>query len=466
MIVPRPHNEGSRRLRRRGQHIRPGRLARRVRSLAVLLTLASHLVMQGHPAHAELFAYVLAPEGAAAVDVVNLRTHAVKIIVVGTFAWAASVSPNDALFLVRSADESNPGVPPAYRLAVIDTARRFVRSTVPVHSAGGVAVGPKAQLAYVTDCDPDGVVSVIDLGTGAPLAEIPLDVNPQNIWMTPNGALAYVTDGGYCATSGSTDNNIAVVDTATQRERGKISLDGVPLSIAFAPSSDVLYVIKTSFSGPGSVTVISTTTDQPVAHLPLDNPTALAVAPDGRRLYVVNSPGGTGGVVSVIDTASMESIGTITLPGADSPFGLAVHPNGRTVYLTHRNATGEYLAAVDAGTYAVVDDIPVPYAGSIGIVSTCPGDCDGDGQITGNEIIRTVGIALGQAPLQSCPTADATGDGAIAIDELVRELTGCTPPVSPSAPPPPLPEGASCQTGRLRREASVHLAAPAHECHI
>jgi cytochrome c peroxidase len=327
---------------------------------------------------AQPFAYVLEPEGAAAVDAVNLGTHAVKVIVVGTYAWAGAVSPDNALFLVRAGDESRIGAPPAFKLAVIDTASRSIRTTIPVHKAGGVAVAGSG-LAYFTDCDPDGVVRIVDPATGAQVAQVPLDVNPKNIWLTPNGALAYVTDGGYCSGADVTDNNIAVVDTALRKEVAKIVLDGVPGNIAIAPAGDVLYVTKTGYAGT-SIAVISTATNQVIAEIPLSNPGDIAVTPDGRRLYAVNFPSGGAGNVAVIDTGSKQTVGTIAFSSSDSPAGLAIHPNGRRAYVTHRNDNGAYIAEVDTASDAVVDNIPIPGVGRIFIVDPRRGAGNADGR--------------------------------------------------------------------------------------
>jgi cysteine-rich repeat protein len=60
---------------------------------------------------------------------------------------------------------------------------------------------------------------------------------------------------------------------------------------------------------------------------------------------------------------------------------------------------------------------------------SCPGDCNGDGQVTVDEIVTAVNIALGNAPLTQCPRADDDGDGQVTVDEIVRAvdaaLNGC-----------------------------------------
>jgi cysteine-rich repeat protein len=62
----------------------------------------------------------------------------------------------------------------------------------------------------------------------------------------------------------------------------------------------------------------------------------------------------------------------------------------------------------------------------------CPGDCDGDGQVTINEVVVGVEIALGSAGVGRCPAADVDGDQQVAIQELIAAvdgaLSGCVPP--------------------------------------
>lgn len=60
---------------------------------------------------------------------------------------------------------------------------------------------------------------------------------------------------------------------------------------------------------------------------------------------------------------------------------------------------------------------------------SCSGDCDKDGAVTVDEIVRAVNIALGTVEPETCVAADRGGDGAVTVDELVaavaRALTGC-----------------------------------------
>ncbi len=53
--------------------------------------------------------------------------------------------------------------------------------------------------------------------------------------------------------------------------------------------------------------------------------------------------------------------------------------------------------------------------------AACVGDCNGDGDVTIDEIIKGVAVALG-ASIEVCRPLDANGDGEITIDELIRAV--------------------------------------------
>ena len=52
----------------------------------------------------------------------------------------------------------------------------------------------------------------------------------------------------------------------------------------------------------------------------------------------------------------------------------------------------------------------------------CAGDCDGDGAVRIDELVRGVRIALGTDAVAVCAVFDRNGDGAVAIDELVAAV--------------------------------------------
>ncbi len=70
-------------------------------------------------------------------------------------------------------------------------------------------------------------------------------------------------------------------------------------------------------------------------------------------------------------------------------------------------------AALDAlATQPTATATPVPM----------PGDCDGNGRVTIDELIVAVRIALDSAPIDDCTAVDRNGDGIVVIDELITAV--------------------------------------------
>lgn len=49
----------------------------------------------------------------------------------------------------------------------------------------------------------------------------------------------------------------------------------------------------------------------------------------------------------------------------------------------------------------------------------CTGDCNLDGEVTIDEILKTIGVSLGDLDLSACVAGDRNGDGVITIDEII-----------------------------------------------
>jgi len=70
----------------------------------------------------------------------------------------------------------------------------------------------------------------------------------------------------------------------------------------------------------------------------------------------------------------------------------------------------------------------------------CTGDCDGDGQVTVNELILMVNIALGSADVSACPIGDFDKSGDITVNEIIRGVNfalGQCPTGGPTPTPTP-----------------------------
>lgn len=69
--------------------------------------------------------------------------------------------------------------------------------------------------------------------------------------------------------------------------------------------------------------------------------------------------------------------------------------------------------------------------GNIYVESFCPCDCDGSGNVTVDEILTAISIALGATPVSNCYAADLDGNETTTVDEIVvcinGALNGCFP---------------------------------------
>ena len=90
------------------------------------------------------------------------------------------------------------------------------------------------------------------------------------------------------------------------------------------------------------------------------------------------------------------------------------------------------LGQVNPAPVLVTDASLTPCAEVTPVPVTCPGDCNHDGSVGVDELIKGVNIALGSADLSTCPEFDTDGSGSVEISELIAAvnaaLNGC--PVS------------------------------------
>jgi TolB protein len=78
--------------------------------------------------------------------------------------------------------------------------------------------------------------------------------------------------------------------------------------------------------------------------------------------------------------------------------------------------------------------------------AACAGDCDGDGGVTINELVRAVGIALGGTAVGQCTAADGDADGSVTIAELVGAVGNALGGCDNAATPPPTDGSAATAT--------------------
>jgi hypothetical protein len=113
-------------------------------------------------------------------------------------------------------------------------------------------------------------------------------------------------------------------------------------------------------------------------------------------------PGTAGNFVAGVDSSGSGLVFSTYVPIGVGP--LAVMPGA--LYLAGYNPGQQGLLAIKLTAGA----------------TACSGDCNGDGTVTVDEIVRGVNIALGSLPVGDCPSFDTDGSGTVTVDELIRAL--------------------------------------------
>ncbi len=134
---------------------------------------------------------------------------------------------------------------------------------------------------------------------------------------------------------------------------------------------------------------------------------------------------------------------------------IAVAPNGRFMVVWNDDNPFIHPGDTEAGKDGSGDGVfgrvfemtpaSVPPTPTRPPDGTCVGDCDGDGTVMINELIRGVNITLGNHDVSTCPAMDGNDNGSVAVNELIQavnnSLNGCnavapTPSESPRTPTP------------------------------
>lgn len=70
-----------------------------------------------------------------------------------------------------------------------------------------------------------------------------------------------------------------------------------------------------------------------------------------------------------------------------------------------------------AGCSSICKIIPLPV---ICDTKACVGDCNGDGEVTADEVVLATAINLGSQDISKCKAADENGDGKVSASELTK----------------------------------------------
>jgi YVTN family beta-propeller protein len=194
----------------------------------------------------------------------------------------------------------------------------------------------------------DHSVDLVDAGSGESRATLPTGRAPHEVAVSPDGALAVVSNYGPRGEPGS---SLTVIDVAAARVERTVELGehrrphGLAwvaadrLAVTTEDSADLLLVDPLTGRILGAVG-----TGQRISHM-------VAATPDGKRAFVANI--GSGSVTAVDLARATKLVDIVTGDGAE---GIDVTPDGKEVWVGNRAA--DTLSVVDAATLEVLQQLP------------------------------------------------------------------------------------------------------------
>lgn len=293
--------------------------------LKILLTIA--LLTCGCAASAADKVYI-ANENADTVSVIDAASFKVLAPVrVGKMPHNVQLSPDGKVVWVTNNGESDPDASPNHR---------------------------EMNKAAHAEMAKPGAVWLIDTGSDEVIAKIPVGMHPAHVVLTPDGRLAYITNGG--------DNSVTAIDAVARNVVATILVGKFPHGLRFAPDGRQAYIAN--LKG-GTVSVIDVATHKEIAQIPVGKgPAQVGFTPDGRLAFVSLSEEKA---VAVIDPVTQKvtrkiSVGTV-------PIQLFATPDSRTLLVANqgsRSKPGNTVSMVDLETFKVSKTV-VTGAGAHGV---------------------------------------------------------------------------------------------------
>ncbi len=382
-------------------------------------------------ASASSFVYVTTKHSANVAVIDTTTRRVVDTVGVGMSPSELAVTPDARFVYVANGGTRSNSV------SVIDTATDAVVKTIKVGvSPLGVAAASNGDRVYVTNSASNSV-SVIETASNAVISTVSVGNNPAGVAITPDGKFAYVANSQ--SFDAPAPGTVSVIDTMKQATVATVTAGNNPFAVAITPNGGFVYVTNSNslnITGPGTVSVIATVTNSVIDTIRVgNNPLGVALSRDSRTAYVTNFNSDS---VSLIDTQTRTVTRTVSV--GKGPLGIAITPDGRFAYVANRQpfgpvATGD-VSIIDTGTHDVVatvsdvGDNPTAVA-AVPPLPLCPGDCNGDGSVTIDELITGANVVLGVLPLAACPFLDVGADQSATIDALVAAveagLNRCAP---------------------------------------
>jgi hypothetical protein len=243
-----------------------------------------------------------------------------------------------------------------------------------------------------------------------------LDLDALDIEDSGGNTVLYVSFDG----SGSVDavafddEDVLAYNLTTQT--WSLAYDGSAAAAHWPAAADLIGVdvalVATPTASPSATPIATATSTTTVTATGGETPTTTSTSVATATATHTSLTTGTATETATRMPTSPVVTGTPTETSSASP--TRVHTQTATATSTVSETT---TAATATSTATITAGIP------------CAGDCNGSGEVTIDELITLVNIALGSAPVSACPAGDINNDGMISIDEIVtavgNALNGC-----------------------------------------
>jgi Zn-dependent metalloprotease len=268
--------------------------------------------------------------------------------------------------------------------------------------------GARFGFVLLTDGVPDNAITVIDLSENGDTRTYPLHA-PALDGATLDTilfaeAMDFTADGGFLIYDAL--NELELLDGSTVESWSIFSLDLVTGESRFiVPPSPGLDIAFPSLSQRSDNFVVFDVFDKASSLSTIT--TADLTTGDSGEIGTVNGYGVPG--YSGDDAAVVYS----QVSGTPTGFSLVRQPIAAD-RITAQGAPTQWLAE---GDFSVIYR-----RGTFVGPGGCAGDCNGDGQVTINELIQGVSIALGTLEPSACSALDSDGDNEVSIAELIAAV--------------------------------------------
>jgi len=203
-------------------------------------------------------------------------------------------------------------------------------SAEPYKTPWNLAISQDGRRLFVA-CEASNSLLVVDVESGAGLAEVAVGHQPHFIHLSDDGTRAYVSNRG--------SDNVSVVDARTYESLATIDVGDEPHEMATNEAGTMLYVAN---AGTYDISVVDLAAGAETKRLAGSRgPWGVARSPDGRSVYVTNNLPRYGDFrtpsmseITVVETTRSTVARRYTVQGANLVQGIAFAPGGEFALVT------------------------------------------------------------------------------------------------------------------------------------